>query len=232
MVGEAPKFLKEILTGRHELRLTKEGCTDYTETITIAKGERKQLKAVLDSDGTVPPSVKPQQPKPEQPSSDAFFVMANAAFSIAPQTSFGITVGSVKRFGWYVNLGTNFNFIKAKYECGTDGQISSAFIGEYQFSGNQKTSRLSATAGVVFRISDPIYAYLGGGYGQRSLLWEYYDSDNSYGWAKNTDYSYQGITFDAGLMLHFRGFGFSVGVQTIGFDYMEVKIGVGYTMKR
>ena len=96
----------------------------------------------------------------------------------------------------------------------------------------KKTSRLSATVGVVCKISDPIYAYVGGGYGQRRLLWELYDSDHSYWWAKNTACSYQSVAIDAGLMLNFNGLGVSVGVQTIGVDYMEAKIGLGYTFKR
>ena len=40
-----------------------------------------------------------------------------------------------------------------------------------------------------------------------------------------------GLAFDAGIMLHFDGFGFSLGVQTIHFNYLEAKIGIGYTLK-
>ena len=46
-MGETPKLIKEILIGQHELRLTKDGYADYTETITIVKGERKQVTATL-----------------------------------------------------------------------------------------------------------------------------------------------------------------------------------------
>ena len=48
-MGETPKFIKEILVGIHELKLTKEGCSDYVENITLAKGERKQVKAMLNN---------------------------------------------------------------------------------------------------------------------------------------------------------------------------------------
>lgn len=46
-MGETPKLIKEILIGQHELRLTKEGYADHVETMTIAKGERKQVTAAL-----------------------------------------------------------------------------------------------------------------------------------------------------------------------------------------
>ena len=47
--GITPKFISELLVGTYTLRLTKEGYTDYTETVTIAKGERKQVTATLNN---------------------------------------------------------------------------------------------------------------------------------------------------------------------------------------
>ena len=46
-VGETPYFVPEILVDQHEIKLVKEGYADHIETITIAKGERKQVKATL-----------------------------------------------------------------------------------------------------------------------------------------------------------------------------------------
>lgn len=46
-MGETPNFIPEILIGSHEIRLTKEGYAEHTETVTIAKGERKQVTATL-----------------------------------------------------------------------------------------------------------------------------------------------------------------------------------------
>lgn len=48
-IGETPKFVKEILEGNHEIRLSKEGYKDYNETVTIAKDKRNQVIATLDS---------------------------------------------------------------------------------------------------------------------------------------------------------------------------------------
>ena len=48
-MGETPLFIKEVLIGTHELKLTKEGHNDYTETLTLMKGERKQVKAEMNN---------------------------------------------------------------------------------------------------------------------------------------------------------------------------------------
>ena len=135
-------------------------------------------------------------------------------------------MGSAKKLGWYASLNSNFQFPTADYECDYSGTIAGLST-EYSYSGGKSTSRLGATAGMVFRISDPVYAYAGGGFGFRNLFWEL----NSSRWVKNADHSYQGLALDAGLMLHFDGFGVSLGVQTIGVKYMEAKIGIGYTLK-
>ena len=226
-IGKTPRFINEIMVGQHEIRLTKDGYLDYRETVTVAKGERKQVKATMTLDGSVPVAEKPQQPKPQQsetaqPISNTFFVMANAAYSIVPQASFGLTVGMVKKLGWYASVNSNFRFMKADYECDYEGNIS-GLSSEYSYSGEKRTSRLGATAGMVFRIYKPLCAYAGAGYGFRNAYWQLGNG----AWAKCTDDSYQGVAIDAGLMLHFKGFGFSLGVQTIGVKYLEAKIGVG-----
>ena len=46
-LGATPKSVPEVLIGRHELRIVKDGYIDYVETINIVKGERKQVKAEM-----------------------------------------------------------------------------------------------------------------------------------------------------------------------------------------
>lgn len=229
-MGKAPKLIGKILVGEHHLRLTKDGYKDYSENITIKKGERKQVTATLVA-AQKPKTEKPkQQPqKPQQSTGSKTFVTVNMAYSKQPQNSFGVMFGSMKKTGWYVGLGSNFSFPSSDYECDGSGQIVSNSLGEYQFTGTQKTSRLAITAGAVLRVKDPLFAYVGSGYGQRSLFWELYDNNNNYGWAKNADYSYKGLAFDAGLMMYYRRFCVSAGLQTVGFKYMEAKFGVGLT---
>ena len=46
-VGETPMFVSELLIGRHEVKISKANYADYTETVTIAKGETKTVNATL-----------------------------------------------------------------------------------------------------------------------------------------------------------------------------------------
>lgn len=231
---------RRVNEGTYQYKVTALDCEDVENTVTVADSAvvvSVTLKPVSKKPVNQQPAAQTSQPKIEQPKVEqptpqktvgsAFFVMANAAYSFAPQASFGLTVGSVKKLGWYASLGSNFKFVKAEYECDYEGNIS-GLSSEYSYSGQKSTSRLGATAGMVFRIYDPLYAYAGGGYGFRNVFWQLENGS----WAKCTDDSYQGIAIDAGLMLHFKGFGLSLGVQSIGFNYLEAKIGIGYTLKR
>ena len=46
-IGKTPKSINEILIGQQVLKMAKNGYNNHTETVTVAKGERKQVKAVL-----------------------------------------------------------------------------------------------------------------------------------------------------------------------------------------
>lgn len=46
-IGKTPRYIDEVLIGQRALRLVKEGYEEYSETVSITKGERKQVKAVL-----------------------------------------------------------------------------------------------------------------------------------------------------------------------------------------
>jgi hypothetical protein len=234
-MGKTPKLIGKILVGEHEVRLVKKGYTAHTETVTVTQGVRAQVKAKLKADGSTPAVVEPQQlqtPQPEikqpatvKPESSVFFVMANAAYSLAPQTSFGLTMGSVKRWGWYASVGTNFKYVRADYECATDGTIPSDANTYYRYT-QKETMRLSVAAGALAKVAKPVYVYFGAGYGVRNLLW-HFEGDIVNGVAKNTAYSHEGVALDAGLMLHIGHFSGSLGVQTVNFGYVEAKFGLG-----
>lgn len=156
------------------------------------------------------------------------FLLLNGALSTAPQTSFGLTVGQVKQQrGWYVSGMTNFNFSKADLTCDENGSIENPPLA-YSFK-ERVTSRWSVTAGVMFRpCPTPLYLYAGAGYGKRTLLWKLDDGRL----AEPPSGAYKGVSFDAGLMAHIKGFSVSAGVTTIGTDYMEIKVGIGFCLKR
>lgn len=153
------------------------------------------------------------------------FMLLDGAFSTAPQTSFGLTVGQVKQWGWYASVMTNFNFSKADLTCDENGLIEDAPLA-YSFK-EKVTSRWSVTAGGLCKLGCPLYLYAGVGYGKRTLLWKLDDGRL----AEPSSGTYKGVSFDAGLMAHIKGFSVSAGVTTIGTGYMEFKAGIGFCLK-
>jgi hypothetical protein len=76
----------------------------------------------------------------------------------------------------------------------------------------------------LYRFIKPLYGYIGGGYGQRTLAWETVEGE----WVKNIDHSASGIAAEIGLIGQYKGMALSLGVQTINFKYMELNVGVGF----
>lgn len=153
------------------------------------------------------------------------FLLLDGAFSTAPQTSFGLTIGQVKQWGWYASVMTNFNFSKADLTCDENGLIENVPL-SYSFK-EKVTSRFSVTAGGMYKLGCPLYLYAGVGYGKRTLLWKTDDGRL----AEPSSGTYKGVSFDAGLMAHIKGFSVSAGVTTIGTGYMEFKAGIGFCLK-
>lgn len=152
------------------------------------------------------------------------FVTANVAYSNAPQVSFGVSAGQVKRFGWFVSAMTNGGFtgLGNLEECDGSGYLEGGYLPMY--SGAITTDRLSVIAGGVMRVAEPICVRVGLGYGARNLCWESADGK----WYRNKDYSARGIDLSAGVQAHLNGFVISLEAVTTSFKTMEGKLGVGY----
>lgn len=152
------------------------------------------------------------------------FVMVNAAYSPAPQCSFGFSVGQVKRFGWFVSVMSNGNFS----EFHADGDIDAqGFLPDghlLRYTGAVSRKRLSLMAGGMMRIQGPWMVRVGVGYGNRTVCWQTTDGQ----WLRNTAYSLQGLDFSAGLQWHLKGFAVSLEAVTTQFKNVEAKIGLGY----
>ncbi len=48
--GETPKIINKLIIGPHQLKLSKDGYYDHVETVTIVKGERKQVNVTLSNE--------------------------------------------------------------------------------------------------------------------------------------------------------------------------------------
>ena len=191
--------------------------------------ELEQLKQDLlkQSQKEKEPEVKKEKPVRIRPVYDKeTFAMLNAAYSVAPQTSFGLTFGVQKTWGWYVSVASGFNFDNLDPNpplADIDG------TGDRFYTGEQTSSRLSLHAGIMYRVAKPLSLKLGLGYGVRNSAFSTSNGDNVL--IKNN--SHNGLEYSAGVHLSFGRFALSADVLGVGlkFKYSEIKIGIGYNLK-
>lgn len=140
---------------------------------------------------------------------------------IGPSTSYGLMVGVVKKWGWYLKAKYDFKSQETDLECDAQGMTPDG--NALWLTGEGVGTRLAITTGAMYRLARPLYMYLGAGYGYRKLAWETVEGT----WAENADDSYSGIEADFGLVLRAKNFAFSAGVQSNSFKYFEATVGVG-----
>jgi len=240
--GQTPKIIEDVTIGSHKLELKKKGYYDLQKNIVVKENEILPLNETLRADETktvaqqepkqqkTPKAPKAPKVKETQESSQqkdkkldkATFINLNVAYSSAPQLSYGLTFGQVRKFGWYLSAmsSADFNALGASLECDENGMIEG---GPAYYTGEVSRSRLSVIGGVALRVAKPLCLKVGLGYGTRVLAWH----DNMDHWVKNTAYSVTGLDINAGMMLMLGKFNISADVVTTNAQTMEVKIGIG-----
>lgn len=149
------------------------------------------------------------------------FMMLDAAYSVAPQWSFGVTVGQLGHFGWMANVMVHPHFHTGyDYKCDNTG-----WVGESRpfYTGKTATNRWSVTAGPTARLHEYIHAYAAIGFGQRNVFWQMEGGQ----WAKNMESSVEGVELETGLIFIVFGNPISIGVKSVSFKQTEYKIGLG-----
>lgn len=138
--------------------------------------------------------------------------------------------------GWYIKGRSNFNFKKSNYDIeAVEGGYLNGVLPYY--SGKTSTSEWMVGGGMMLdflsmgnRIKSRKYnafgIYFGAGYGVREMFWETINGT----WVKYGPNSYSGVFGDAGMMWSMAGLTISCGVSTIGFKYMEMHVGAGFTL--
>ena len=152
------------------------------------------------------------------------FVTANASVSNYGTPSFGVTLGKVKKVGWFVSATTNFNFKKAELVT-ENGLIDGNFPGYQQ--GSRRNSRLSLLGGVVVKLYGPLCFRAGAGYGSNTTLWTTLGGQT----VKFSTDSFSGIETTLGMQLNIKGLTVSLDMLTTNFKTLEAKIGVGVCFK-
>ena len=211
----------KLSTEAKEVKIDTSAINKAVESKIDAKMEELNKKlALLEEIQKQSSSQKPKRIRPVY--NKETFAMLNAAYSVAPQTSFGLTFGMQKTWGWYVSVasGLKFDALGATKE-DADG------TNDYFYDDNKTTSRLSIHAGAMYRIAKPLSIKLGVGYGVRNLAFTTQDGDC----IKIPSASHSGLECSAGVHLSFGKMAFSVDVISIGFKYSELKLGIGYNFR-
>lgn len=168
------------------------------------------------------------------------FMLAEGAYSFIPsQYSVGLTIGGVRRFGWYVKARSSFQFAQS------DGTIDSNSYYEqlyythlplqYYLTGRTKPMQWLVDIGLVSRLSNrdnaKLYLLTGIGYGARYMMYE-----TIYGqWFSYSPTAHAGFDGDISLMLTIKSFALSIGTNII-FDlnnnnsYAELQLGIGFAL--
>ena len=150
------------------------------------------------------------------------FLTVNAAYNNYGKLSYGLTLGSMKKMGWFISLMSNFNFkgLSTDYECSNE-----FFVDQYYpfYTGKEVYTSLSATGGVMFKLVDELALKIGAGYGIRNTAYEMVDGK----YVKNSDVSSSGIEAVIGAQYRIGKFVVSLDMVTTNFKYYEAKLGLG-----
>lgn len=204
-VGETPMEI-DLSLGSHEVEV-RSGKLYETRTLTVNNTSSSSYYFV-----------PKKEPLDKYLSRGINFVTLNAAYSVAPQMSYGLTYGQVKKLGWFVSAMTNFGL-----RFGANEWEELYYVNEPTTSGNSSKARLSLTGGLLLRLGGPVYMKLGAGYGVRVKCWELSSGE----WYEFTPDTYRGVDLTAGLMFNTNGCAISADVVTTNFKTIEFKLGIG-----
>ena len=222
--------------GHYILSVRKPRHIPWTDTLEIKAGDKIALSPVLlskkkgatkspDANITTIPDANKGNANPR--TTNTLF-LAEVGLAKNPEWGVGLMFGQMYNgVGWYLKGRSNFTF-----QSDVTGEISSYDALPGCKSG--KSSEWLLDAGLVFDFlakkdkkskRSHFGMYVGAGYGARTRYLETFD----YGWQKYLPNSYSGFSVDAGVIGSIHGFTLSAGVNTIGFKYMEIELGIGWT---
>lgn len=146
----------------------------------------------------------------------SMFVLANGMSSYPFSPAVGLTIGMVKKGGWYLNamMGFGTHFRPSAIDSYSNINNSDAPF----FTGKNTCQTLSATIGGLARLGRaPMYWYLGAGYGYKSIT---YETNNkkwiAYQTKPTSDWSpMHGLAIETGFLANIKGFSLSFGYEAI-----------------
>lgn len=194
----------EIDPATYEIKTKAPGCYPSVKTVTITPDMTELTVDMTESSAPYESNI-----------------LAMASASVYPGVSYGAMAGYVKTVGGYVKFRSNFNFTKGAYNATSNLDIESG--GYFWPSGAKTESIMNVSGGVLLRAAKSLYPYFGTGYGSRKMMWQ----DAGGKWANISDYTYAGISAEAGLIFKFGPVALSAGVSTTAFKYTAAEVGIG-----
>lgn len=208
-VGTTPYRSDRMPIRNYHIQVEKDFYFPMDSTTTIIPGEVQSITFKMTS------TIKPKTPR-------RMLIMAEIGYHPS-FLSYGGTIGFVRENGAYIRFRSDFGSVSADLECNERGELVEGTGRPYYKRGVEYKSRLSVSAGYLRHIWQPLYGYVGMGYGQCTQAWETVDNEI----VKNVDGSWNGIAVEAGLLLRVGKIAFSVGYHTVGFGYHELSAGLG-----
>ena len=204
-MGETPYKSDRLVSGKYKVKIVKDSYNSNESTVTVTDESTVDVSMSLYKKYN--------------------FMTVNVAMNQYGQPSFGLTYGSMKKFGWFVSAMTNFNFsTKSDFTCNAEYFVDGYYPG---YTGKESYSSLSFLGGVLLNFSEHVALRIGAGYGIRMKR---YETDNGY-WVKNGDISAQGLDLSLGAQGRFGGLVFSIDGVATNFKVFEARIGIGLGFK-
>lgn len=214
LIGESP--IKTVVTfGRHTISAYTDNKSS-TDFINITRESDPQEIDLILRKETLASYAKPGY---------KFFTL-NGAVNQYGDLSYGLTIGSIKKYGWFASVTSSFAFkgFNADYECDADFFVNGLYP---DYTGKNSCTRVSVIGGFMINIAEPVSLKVGIGYGMRAKT---YETTSGY-WVKNSSTSAHGVDFSLGLQSIFRGLVVSFDLVTTNFKIYEAKIGLGWGFK-
>lgn len=209
-VGITPYKSDRMPLRSYQIRVEKDFFFPMDSLVEVMAGETKTMSFKMIS------TIKPRSPR-------RMLVMADMGYQ-SSQLSYGGMIGFVRDNGAYIRFRSDFGSVSAELECDDTGALTSGGEGKpYYHIGVEHKSRMSIVAGYLRRLWKPVYTYVGGGYGQRTLAWETVDGEL----VKNIDHSASGVAAEIGLLFNVGKLAFSVGYHTVNFKNHELGASLG-----
>ena len=148
-------------------------------------------------------------------------LMANVGIEASPAV--GLRAAVMRRHGAYVLLQTDLHAQPGTQgDCARNGQTADG--GTPYYTGTTRQARRYLMAGAIHRVAGEFCLYEGIGYGRRTVAWETVEGTL----LRNTHYSAEGISAEAGIVYRWPRIAISAGAMTIAGKHWEATVGVGW----